>query len=89
MQLGDNQWENRIDDPATLHDLNVLTVVAVEDLRGWSMGIHREIAEAISGRSRRADLDYFTGKILLTDAGAVEVTPAMAREITRNLIWND
>ncbi|MGA2889454.1 MAG: hypothetical protein ABSE51_15510 [Terracidiphilus sp.] len=34
-------------------------------------------------------MGYFTGKILQTEAGDVQVTPAMAKAITRYLIKND
>ena len=78
-----------MDDPATVHDLNVLTVVAAEGYKEFVAGLQKEIAEAISARPRRADVDYFTGKVLQTDAGDFQVTPAMAKAITRYLIKND
>ncbi len=34
-------------------------------------------------------MDYFIGKVLQTDGGDVQVTPAMAKAITRYLIKND
>lgn len=75
-----------MNDPATVHDLNVLTVAAAEGYKEFVAGLQKEIAEAISARPRRADQEYFTGKVLQTDAGDVQVTPAMARAITRYLI---
>ncbi|HUV68564.1 MAG TPA: hypothetical protein VMW15_02805 [Terracidiphilus sp.] len=52
-------------------------------------GLQKEIAEAISARPRKADVDYFVGKVLQTEAGDIQVTPAMAKAITRYLIKND
>jgi len=80
---------NRMDDPATVHDLNVLTVVAAEGYKEFVAGLQKEIAEAISGRPRRASMDCLIGKVLQTEAGDVQVTPAMAKVITRHRIKND
>ena len=89
LRLCVNQRGDRMDDPATVHDLNVLTVVAAEGYKEFVAGLQKEIAEAISARPRRADQEYFTGKVLQTEAGDVQVTPAMAKAITRYLIKND
>jgi type III restriction enzyme len=55
LRLCVNQRGDRMDDPATVHDLNVLTVVAAEGYKEFVAGLQREIAEAISARPRRAD----------------------------------
>ena len=89
LRLCVNQRGDRMDDPATVHELNVLTVVAAEGYKEFVAGLQKEIAEAISARPRKADVDYFTGKVLQTDTGDVQVTPAMAKAITRYLIKND
>ena len=89
LRLCVNQRGDRMDDPATAHDLNVLTVVAAEGYKEFVAGLQKEIAEAISARPRRADQEYFTGKVLQTGAGDVQVTPAMAKAITRYLIKHD
>jgi type III restriction enzyme len=89
LRLCANQRGDRMDDPATVHDLNVLTVIAAEGYKEFVAGLQKEIAEAISARPRKADVDYFVGKVLQTEAGDVQVTPAMAKAITRYLIKND
>ena len=89
LRLCVNQRGDRMDDPATVHDLNVLTVVASEGYKDFVAGLQKDIAEAVSARPRKADVDYFTGKILRTDAGDIQVTPQMAKVITRYLIKND
>ena len=52
-------------------------------------GLQRDISEALSARPRLADEKYFTGKVLKTDTGDVEVTPQMAKQIYRYLAKND
>jgi type III restriction enzyme len=89
LRLCVNRRGDRMNDPAIVHDLNVLTVVAAEGYKKFVAGPQKEIAEAISTRPRKADVDYFTGKVLQTDAGDVQVTLAMAKAITRYLIKND
>jgi type III restriction enzyme len=89
LRLSVNQRRDRMDDPATVHDLNVLTVVAAEGYKKFVPGLQKEIAEATSARPRRADQEYFTGKVLQTDAGDVQLRPAMAKAITRYLIKHD
>ena len=78
-----------MDDPATVHELNVLTVVAAESYGEFVGGQQKEIAEAISARPRKADVDYFAGKVLQTDSGDFQVRPATAKAIARYLIKND
>ncbi|WPL16333.1 type III restriction-modification system StyLTI enzyme res [Thiorhodovibrio winogradskyi] len=83
----DRQGE-RADHPAEVHRINVLTVVASESYRDFVSGLQQEIADGLSARPRQANEAYFTGKQLATDAGAVEMTAEMARELHRYLISN-
>ncbi|MDY6842442.1 MAG: restriction endonuclease subunit R, partial [Pseudomonadota bacterium] len=48
-----------------------------------------EISENLSARPRQATEAYFTGKLMATEQGTVEVTPAMAKQIYRYLVKND
>ena len=80
-----NQNGDRMDDPATVHDLNVLTVVASEGYKEFVAGLQKDIAAALSARPQKADEAYFTGKVLKTAAGDVPVTPQMAKVLTRYL----
>lgn len=79
----------RMDLPAVVHDINVLTVVASESYKEFVKGLQTEIAESLSARPRKATEDYFTGKMLDTKSGQVEVTPHIAKQIYRYLIKND
>ena len=89
MRISVNQVGDRMDDPATVHQTNVLTVVANESYKDFVAGLQRDISESLSARPRVADEDYFTGKILKTEEGGVEVTPQLAKKIYRYLAKND
>ena len=89
MRISVNQVGDRMDDPATVHQTNVLTVVANESYKDFVSGLQRDISESLSARPRVADEDYFTGKVLKTEEGDVEVTPALAKQIYRYLVKND
>ena len=89
MRISVNQVGDRMDDPATVHQTNLLTVVANESYKDFVSGLQRDISESLSARPRVADEDYFTGKVLKTEDGDVEVTPQLAKQIYRYLVKND
>jgi type III restriction enzyme len=79
----------RLDDPATVHQVNVLTVVASESYKDFVSGLQKDISESLSERPRVADEAYFTGKVLKTETGDVPVTPQIAKQIYKYLVKND
>jgi type III restriction enzyme len=79
----------RNDDPATVHQVNVLTVVANESYRDFVAGLQRDISQSLSERPRLANEAYFTGKLIQAEAGTVEITPQLAKQIYRYLVKND
>jgi type III restriction enzyme len=89
MRLSVNQSGDRMDNPTTVHDVNVLTVVTSESYTEFVTGLQRDISESLSMRPRIADEKYFTGKVLKTAAGDVEVTSHLAKQIYRYLNKND
>lgn len=89
LRLSVDQHGDRMDHPAVVHDINVLTVVASESYKDFVAGLQREIAETLSSRPRQATEAYFTGKTITTEQGPVEVTGAMAKQIYRYLVKND
>ena len=89
LRLSVDQHGDRMDHPAVVHDINVLTVVASESYKDFVAGLQKEIAETLSSRPRQATEEYFTGKTLATEHGPVEVTAAMAKQIYRYLVKND
>ena len=89
LRLSVNQHGDRMDLPATVHQINVLTVVASESYKDFVTALQRDISEGLSERPRVADVSYFTGKVLQTPTGAVEVTPQLAKQIYKYLLKND
>ncbi|QQK63796.1 restriction endonuclease subunit R [Cobetia sp. cqz5-12] len=89
LRLAVNQLGDRMDDPLTVHDINELTVVASESYKDFVTALQRDISNDLSERPRVADEAYFTGKLLVSDEGEIEVTPGMAKEIYRYLLKHD
>ena len=89
LRLSVDQHGDRMDHSAVVHDINVLTVVASESYKDFVGGLQNEISETLSSRPRQATEAYFRGKMIATDQGPLEVTPAMAKQIYRYLVKND
>jgi len=64
LRLSVNQSGERQDDPATVHDINILTVVANEEFSTYVNGLQTEIMAACARRPVLADADFFKGKVL-------------------------
>ena len=88
LRIAVNRHGDRQDNPATVHQTNVLTVVASESYKEFVTALQRDISDSLSERPRVADVKYFTGKIMQTDTGNVEVTQDMAEGIEFYLIQN-
>jgi type III restriction enzyme len=89
LRLSVNQNGDRMDDPATVHQINVLGVVASEGYKEFVAGLQKDMTAALSARPQKADEAYFTGKVLKTAAGDIPVNAQMAKLLTRYLIKND
>lgn len=89
MRLAVNQQGDRMDDPATVHQINELTVVASESYKDFVGALQRDISESLSARPREATENYFKGKILQTSTGDVEVSAQLAKQIYKYLLKND
>ncbi|MCF6313373.1 MAG: DEAD/DEAH box helicase family protein [Verrucomicrobiales bacterium] len=90
MRLCVNKFGERMDNPATAHDINVLTVVANESYEDFVKALQSDIADTLSARPRKADEKYFTGKVLKDSEGEeTVVAAAMAKQIYRYLLKND
>ena len=89
MRLSVNQLGERMDNPATVHEINELTVVASESYKDFVSALQKDISDSLSARPRVADEKYFTGKVLQTSSGDVEVTPQLAKQIYKYLLKND
>ena len=89
MRISVNQNGDRMDNLATVHQINVLTVVASESYRGFVAELQQDIRDSLSARPRIANEEYFTGKIFKTAHGDVSVTPQMAKQIYKYLLKHD
>lgn len=89
LRLSVNQNGDRMDHPAIVHDVNVLTVVASESYKDFVAALQKDISESLSARPKVADEAFFTGKVLKTATGDVEVTPQLAKQIYKYLLKND
>jgi type III restriction enzyme len=88
LRLSVDQNGDRMDNPAVVHDINVLTVVASESYTAFVSGLQKEIADTLSSRPRHANEAYFRGKMLATEGGPVEVSADMASGIEFYLVQN-
>ena len=89
LRLSVNQLGDRVDHPAIVHDVNVLTVVASESFKEFVTALQKDISDSLSARPKVANEAYFTGKALKTPTGNVEVTPQLAKQIYKYLLKND
>jgi len=90
MRIAVNHKGERMDDPLTVHDINVLTVIANESYKDFVSALQKEIAEAVSDRPKVADEAYFKGKVIeVEDGRRVEIDERKAKLIERYLIKND
>jgi len=90
LRLSVNQNGDRMDHPATVHEINVLTVVASESYKDFVGNLQKEISDSLSARPRKANEEYFTGKMIQTaDGSTLEITPILAKQIERWLVKND
>lgn len=89
LRLAVNRHGDRMDDPATVHEINRLTIVTNESYADFVSGLQKDISESLSERPRIADEGYFTGKVLRTADGNITVTPQMAKQLYKYLLKND
>lgn len=89
LRLSVNQLGDRVDHPAIVHDINVLTVVASESFKAFVDALQKDISDSLSSRPKVANEAYFTGKVLKTPSGNVEITPPLAKQIYKYLLKND
>ena len=89
MRLSVDQNGDRMDNPAMVHDVNVLTVVTSESYTDFVKALQSDMSASLSARPRIANESFFTGKVLTTETGDVEITPHLAKQIYKYLLKND
>lgn len=88
LRLCVNQNGDRVDHPAIVHDVNLLTVVASESYKNFVAALQKDISDSLSERPRVADKAFFVGKVLQTPTGSVTLTDEQATNIEFYLIQN-
>ncbi|WP_412754395.1 type III restriction-modification system endonuclease [Legionella donaldsonii] len=88
MRLAVNQQGERMDDPATIHETNVLTIVTNESYINFVTALQKDIRESLASRPRVADTAYFMGKQLHTDNGVIEMNRQLAVKLENYLFEN-
>lgn len=90
LRLCVDQRGDRMDDPETVHRINILTVVASESYADFVAGLQKEISESLAGRPQKADMDYFLGRVLRrADGTKVTIDAGMAKDVWRYLLKHD
>lgn len=93
LRLCVNQEGERQDDPTTVHEVNILTVVANEEFSAYVTGLQQEILEACARRPVLADVAFFKGKVLKTEINGAAarhvITEIEAKAINKWLYKND
>lgn len=88
LRLAVNQHGDRQDNPATVHDINVLSVIASESYKDFVTNLQKEISESLSARPKKADKAYFLNKVIKTEQGNIVVDEDMSEAIEFYLIQN-
>lgn len=89
LRLCVNQFGERMDNPATVHQLNKLTVVASESYKDFVTGLQKDISATLSERPRQANEAFFAGKTITTPDGDIQISTVMAKQIYKYLLKND
>ena len=91
MRLCVNQDGSRMDADAcgeSVHDVNLLTVIASESYKGFVASLQSDIKAVLYNRPTKASKEYFTGKVVMVGGEMQTITAADAQEIYFYLIQN-
>ena len=82
---------DRTDNPVTVHDINVLTVVTEESYVDFVAGFQKETLGLLSARPRKATPEFFVGAVLRDAIAGAEhkITLDEAKQLQHWLIKND
>lgn len=91
LRLAVDQHGERMDHPATVHEINELTVVTDESYTDFVAGLQKEIAESLSARPRKAKVEFFEGKVLEVPTTGEQITISLdqAKQLKHWLIKHD
>jgi type III restriction enzyme len=90
LRLCVNQKGDRIDGETpgvSVHDINVLTVMASESYESFAKDLQSEIAEALSDRPQKANVEFFLSNVIRNERGeSLIIDENLANTIHRSFI---
>ena len=90
LRLAVDRHGERTDNPVTVHDINVLTVVTEESYLDFVKGFQDETLRLLSARPRKATPEFFAGSVVHDEAGAeLKLTIDDAKQLQHWLIKHD
>lgn len=92
LRLCVNQSGNRMDKESlgdTVHDVNLLTVIASESYKDFVGTLQSNIKEELYDRPSKATIEYFEGKTVMVDEEVVVIDKTQAKIIYKYLVKND
>ena len=92
LRLCVNQAGNRMDAETcgdTVHDINMLTVIASESYKDFVGALQADIKEVLYDRPTKATMEYFEGKTVMVGEQPITIDARQARDIYRYLLKND
>lgn len=93
LRLCVDQTGERIDDSIPgikVHDINVLTVVASESYDSFARELQKQIAETLSDRPRKANIDFFKDNLLTNEnAQEIRIDESLARKLYQGFVRNN
>lgn len=92
LRLCVNKYGNRMDEQTcgnTVHDINVLTVIASESYKTFVSDLQADIKTVLYDRPLAATIEYFTGKFIPVNGEQVAIDAATAKKIYRYLAINE
>lgn len=92
LRLCVNQDGNRMDAQScgdTVHDINMLTVIASESYRNFVSDLQSDIKTVLYDRPSKATMEYFEGKTIMVNEQPVVIDIKQAKSIYKYLLKND
>ena len=82
LRIAVNQKGERQDDPATVHDINILDVIANESYEDFATNLQKELLEELKDRPKKASVSFFKGKVIQDSEGQETlITEDLAEDI--------
>ena len=92
LRLCVNQNGDRVDSSfpgIDVHEINALTVIASESYESFARQLQSEIAETLSDRPQKADVDFFLNKVVRNERGdELVINELLAKKLNKSLYMN-